>query len=162
MNWRRVERWATIALYTAASAAVVIVLLEALLPSGSLEQKLAQVAAQQLTRLGDVGSGALLAIIVIALLVMGGIWIMVLIAEGVSRLSTLIKEIRGQNEQLKAAAREEGLAEGRQEGLAEGRQEGLAEGRDEMRDIVRERLEERGIDPDEILPLNDPENPRVK
>ena len=147
VNWRRIERWATIALYTAASVAVVIVLVEVLLPPGSLGQKLARVIAQHLTRLGDVGSGALLAIIVVALLVMGGIWTMVLIAEGVSRLSTLIKEIKGQNEQLKTAAREEGRAEGR------------AEGRDEMRDIVRERLEERGIDPDEILPPQDPENP---
>lgn len=73
MNWRRIERWATIALYTAASVAVVIVLVEALLPVGSLGGKLARVAAHYLTRLGDVGSGALLAIIVIALLVMGGI-----------------------------------------------------------------------------------------
>lgn len=64
---------------------------------------------------------------------------MVLIAEGVNRLSTLIKEIRGQSEQLKAAAREEG--------------------REEMKDIVRERLEERGINPDDILPPDQPENP---
>ena len=64
---------------------------------------------------------------------------MVLIAEGVNRLSTLIKEIRGQSEQLKAAAREEG--------------------REEMKDIVRERLEERDINPDDILPPDQPENP---
>lgn len=80
---------------------------------------------------------------------------MVLIAEGVDRLSTLIKEMRGRNEQLKAAAREAGLEEGR----ARGREEGREEGRIEMRDIIRERLEERGINPDEILP---PEDPRAE
>ncbi len=142
MNWRRVERWATIALYTAASVAVVILLAEELLPVGSLVQWLAQRAAHYLTRLGDIGGGALLAFIFVALLIMGGIWLMVLIAEGVERLSTIIKEMRGRDEQLKAAAREAGREAGREE----------------MRGIVRERLLERGINPDDILPPEDTED----
>ena len=132
--------------------------MDELLPAGSPGQLVAHSIAHYLTRLGDVGSGALLGLIVVALLVMGGIWLMVLIAEGVERLSTIIKEMKSKDAPTIAAAREEG------------RTLGIEEGREEMRAIAqallvafdidegtaRERLVRKGIDPDIILSSRDP------
>ena len=158
MNWRRIERWATIALYTAASVGIVILLLDELLPAGSLGQRLAQDAAGYLVRLGDVGGGALLGFIFVALLTMGGIWLMVLIAEGVERLSTIIKEIKGKDAQMKAEARNEGREMGREEGRDEMKAiaQALLIAFDIDESTARARLLKKGVDPDIILPPHEP------
>lgn len=140
MNWRRIERWATIAIYASAGIGLAILLAEALLPAGSPAWRIASFAANNLIRLGDIGGGLLFAIALTALSVMGGIWIMVLIAEGWSRLTEIIREERNWKTRVAEASREQGLEQGREQG------------KEEMRAIVQERLELLGINPADVLP----------
>ena len=89
---------------------------------------------------------------------------MVLIAEGWSRLTKIIREERNRKNQFAEARRERGLEPGRGRGLAldwergleQGREQGLEQGREqgkeEMRAIVQERLELLGINPADVLP----------
>lgn len=156
MNWRRIERWATIAIYASAGIGLAILLAEALLPAGSPAWRIASFAANNLIRLGDIGGGLLFAIALTALSVMGGIWIMVLIAEGWSRLTEIIREERNWKTRVAEASREQGLEQGREQGLEQGREQGLEQGREqgmeEMRAIIQERLELLGINPADVLP----------
>ena len=145
MDLRRLERWVTTALYIAGGAALVIVLAKRLLPNGWILQRAANAVAELLTELGGIGEGLL---IVIILLTLGGNRIMVSIFEGVDRY----REWRRKNEELKAEAREEGRAEG----LEEGRAKGLEEGRAEERALLRARLVELGLSPDDVLPPEAP------
>ena len=119
---------------------------------------MAQDAAGYLVRLGDVGGGALLGFIFVALLTMGGIWLMVLIAEGVERLSTIIKEIKGKDAQMKAEARNEGREMGREEGRDEMKAiaQALLIAFDIDESTARARLLKKGVDPDIILPPHEP------
>ena len=163
MDLRRLERWVTTALYIAGGAALVIVLAKRLLPDGWILQRLAAVIAEFLTELGGIGEGLL---IVIILLILGGNRAMVSIFEGVDRY----REWKRKNAQMKAEAKEavlaEGHAAGRAEGIAEGhaagRAEGIAEGhaagRAEERAVVRARLAGLGLNPDDILPLEEPKS----
>ena len=177
MNWRRIERWATIAIYASAGIGLAILLVEALAPPGSLAQRIATFAADNLTRLGEIGGGLLFAIALTALSVMGGIWIMVLIAEGWSRLTEIIREERNWKTRVEEEGRAEGLEKGREQGREQGREEGLEQGLEqgreqgleqgleqgreqgkaEMRALVQERLELLGINPADVLPPTQPE-----
>ena len=168
MDLRRLERWVTTALYVAGGIALVIILANRLSPSGTISHRLTASIADFLTELGDVSGGLL---IVIILLMLGGNRIMVSIFEGVDRY----REWRRKNEQIKAeaeaagraeglkegrkAGRAEGLEEGRAEGLEVGRTEGLEVGRTEERALLRVRLVELGLNPDDILP---PEGPAAQ
>ena len=128
--------------YIAGGVAVVIMLAKRLLPNGSLWQRSANVVAELLTELGGISEGLL---IVIILLILGGNRIMVSIFEGVDRY----REWRRKNEQIKEEAKASGLAQGRKEGRAEGR---AAE-----RAAIRARLEAQGLNPDDILPPEEPD-----
>ena len=133
MDWQRFERWATvatIALYVAAAASLVIMLGESLLPEGSPAQRAFHDIADYLNRLGDIGSGAIVAIIV--LILSGG---------GAGML--LFKAYDQFQENRKRRAEERAAA--------------LAEGRAQARAEIRDRLKERGIDLDDLLPPDEAE-----
>ena len=145
MDWQRFERWATvatIALYVAAAASLVIMLGESLLPEGSPAQRTFHDIADYLNRLGDIGSGAIVAIIV--LILSGGGTVMLLF-----KAYDQFQENRKRRAEERAAA----LAEGQAQGLAEGRAQGRAEARAEIQD----RLKEQGIDLDDLLPPDEQE-----
>ena len=118
-----------------------ILLAEALLPAGSLAGRIASFTANNPIRLGDIGGGLLFAIALTALSVMGGIWIMVLIAEGRSRLTEIIREERNWKTRI----------------AEESREQGRKQGKEEMRAIIQERLEMLGINPAEVLPPTAPD-----
>lgn len=98
---------------------------------------------------------------------------MVLIAEGWSRLTKIIREERNRNNQFAAARRERdleqarrrglpidwerGLEQGREQGLEQGLEQGREQGKEEMRAIIQERLELLGINPAEVLPPTEPD-----
>ena len=169
VDWQRLERWITVTLYISGGAGLVILLTKNLAPDGTLPQWLAQAVAGHLSELGNISAGWF---IIIILAILGGNRIMVSIFTGVDRY----REWRGKNEQLKAQARAaghaaghaeghaegiaqglaEGHAEGIAEGLAEGRAEGLAEGRAAERAAIRDRLIAQGLNPDDILPPDEP------
>ncbi len=161
VDWQRLERWITVTLYISGGAGLVILLTKNLAPDGTLPQWLAQAVAGHLSELGNISAGWF---IIIILAILGGNRIMVSIFTGVDRY----REWRGKNEQLKAQARAaghaaghaEGLAEGHAEGLAEGHAEGiaegLAEGRAAERAAIRDRLIAQGLNPDDILPPDEP------
>ena len=133
MDWQRFERWATvatIALYVAAAASLVIMLGESLLPEGSPAQRAFHDIAGYLNRLGDIGSGAIVAIIV--LILSGG---------GAGML--LFKAYDQFQENRKRRAEERAAA--------------LAEGRAQARAEIRDRLKEQGIDLDDLLPPDEAE-----
>ena len=144
MNWRQIERWATIAIYASAGIGLAILLVEALAPPGSLAQRIATFAADNLTRLSEIGGGLLFAIALTALSVMGGIWIMVLIAEGWSRLTEIIREERNWKTRVEEEGRAEGLEKGREQGREQGREEGLEQGREQGLEQGREQGLEQG------------------
>ena len=132
MDWIRLERWVTLALYSAAVVAATIMLAERLLPEGTPAQRAAAAAAEFLSELGSIAGGA---IIVIILIVIGGTLGMALLTKGVD----LYREMRGRNDQLRA----EGIAIGKEVG----REQGQAE--------IRDRLRELGLDLDELLRSDD-------
>ncbi len=117
-----------------------------LLPDGTVSQRLAVGAADLLTELGGISEGLL---IVIILLILGGNRIMVSIFEGVDRY----REWKRKNAQLKAEVRAAVL----DEGIAAGRAEGRAEGRAAERAAIRAWLEAQGLNPDDILPPEEPD-----
>ena len=148
MDWRRLERWATIAtiaLYAAAAASMIILLGEILLPEGSLAQRAFHNIANHLNRLGEIGGGTVIYSILL-ILVGGGIYLLILRA---------IDKYH-ENRERRARERAEAVAQGRVEGHAEGRAKGHAEGRAGSRAEIRDRLKERGIDLDELLPPEEP------
>ena len=147
MQWRQIERWATIAIYVSAGAGLAVLLAETLAPAGSAAQQLAHIAANRLTRLGEIGGGLLFAVVLAYLTIMGGTWLMVLLMEGIERL----KNRRARAELQLEKIREEIRKEGREAAREEGRKAGREEGREEIRAAVRERLEQLGIDPDVVL-----------
>ena len=113
MDWQRFERWATvatIALYVAAAASLVIMLGESLLPEGSPAQRAFHDIADYLNRLGDIGSGAIVAIIV--LILSGG---------GAGMLLFKAYDQFQENRKRRAEERAEALAEGQARGRAQGR-----------------------------------------
>ena len=187
MNWRQIERWATIALYAAAGVALAVLLVSELAPAASPTERLAHNVAVYLTAMGDIGGGTLFVIVLVSISVMGGIWIMVLIAKGVDTLTAIIRDMRSRDERAKEAGRQVGREEGREEmlsligerlaelgislndlfppetdGLAaeQSEREVQAEGADSkeekerIRAIVREYLQEMGINPEETPPTN--------
>ena len=98
---------------------------------------------------------------------------MVLIAEGWSRLTKIIREERNRKNQFAEARRERGLEpsrgrglaldwergleQGREQGLEQGLEQGREQGKEEMRAIVQERLELLGINPADVLPPSEPD-----
>lgn len=140
MDWRPLDRWATIAtiaLYAAAAISVIILLGEILLPEGSPAQRAFHDTANHLNRLGEIGGGAIVVVILLVLLG-GGCYMLIL------------KAIDKYHENRRRRAQEN--TEWRAEGHAAGRAEGRAEGRKEGRAEIRDRLRERGIDLDDLLP----------
>ena len=157
MDWRRLERWATIAanaLYASAAASLVIALGESLLSEGSPSQRVFHDIANRLTRLGDIGGGAI--IVVILFVLVGGGTIMLLL-----KAYDQFQENRKRRARERAEAIAEGRAEGLAEGLAEGRAEGLAEGLALGRAEIIDQLRERGISLDELAAPDetDPRDP---
>ena len=148
MDWRRLERWATvatIALYAATVVSVIILLGESLLPGNSPAQHIFHSIANRLSRLGDIGGGA---IILVILLVIAGGGIAVLILRAIDKYQ--------QNRERRARERAEWEAASRAQGRAEGRAELRAE--------IRARLLERGINLDDLLPPDEaypPQNGNV-
>ena len=136
MDWIRLERWVTLALYAAALVAATIMLAERLLPEGTPAQRAAAAAAEFLAELGSIAGGA---IIVIILIVIGGTLGMALLTKGVD----LFRELLGRNDQLRA----EGIAIGKEMGL----EQGLEQGREQGQAEIRDRLRELGLDLDELL-----------
>lgn len=151
MQWRQIERWATIAIYVSAGAGLAVLLVETLAPAGSAAQQLAHIAANRLTRLGEIGGGLLFAVVLAYLTTMGGTWLMVLLMEGIERLKNRRARSELQLEKIREEIRKEGREAAREEGREEGREAGREEGREEIRAAVRERLEQLGIDPDVVL-----------
>lgn len=140
MNWRLLDRWATIAtiaLYVAAIGTLVIVLGESLLPAGSPAQTTFRNVAEYLVRLGNIGSGMIMTVILFILL-------------GVGTAMLLFKAYDQFQENRKRRARE------RAEAIAEGRAEGRAEARAE----IIEQLKARGLDVDELIPPDETESNR--
>ncbi len=151
MQWRQIERWATIAIYVSAGVGLAILLVEALAPAGSAVQQLAQITANRLTRLGEIGGGPLFAVVLAYLTTMGGTWIMVLLMEGIERLRTRrarteLRLERMREEVREEIRREEVREEIRKEVREEVREEIRELGREEMKDLIRERLERLGLD----------------
>ena len=140
MNWRQIERWATIALYAAAGVALAVLLVSELAPAASPTERLAHNVAVYLTAMGDIGGGTLFVIVLVSISVMGGIWIMVLIAKGVDTLTAIIRDMRSRDERAKEAGRQAGRKEGREEG------------REEILAVLRERLAELGISLNDLFP----------
>ena len=153
MDWRRLERWATvatIALYVAAAASLAIMMGESLLTEGSPAQRGFRYTADYLNRLGDIGGGAI--VVVILFVLVGGGTVMLLL-----KAYDQFQE----NRKRRARERAEAAAEGRAEGIAAGRAQGLAEGLALGRAEIINHLRERGINLDELaLPdETDPEGP---
>ena len=150
MDWRRLERWATwatIALYVAAAVSVIILLGESLLPAGSPAQQIFHGIANHVNRLGEIGGGTLIYVILL-ILIGGGIYVLIL------RAIDKYHENRERRARERAEAIAEGHAEGRAEGHAEGRAEGRAEGLEQGRAEVRDQLQERGYNLDDLLGSN--------
>ena len=124
MDWKRLERWVTNALYIAGGTGLVILLVKHLAPERSLPQRIASDAAAYLTELGNVSGGLL---IVIILCVLGGDVIMATIFRGVDRYRKWREDERRRKEEF-IRVREESIAEGRAKGRAEGLTDGRAEG----------------------------------
>lgn len=144
MDWRRLDRWATIAtisLYVAAATSLIIILGEALLPPGTLAQSVFHDIADYLNRLGDVGGGAVI-VIILFILVGGGAGMLLINAYDKFQE---IRRRRAQERQEMAEAIEASRAEGRAEGLAEGRAE------------IVDQLRERGVNVADFLPPEDAE-----
>ena len=165
MDWQRFERWATvatIALYVAAAASLVIMLGESLLPEGSPAQRAFHDIADYLNRLGDIGSGMI--VVVILFILVGGGTVMLLL-KAYDQFQENRKRRARERAEAAAEGRAEGLAEGRAEGLAEGlaegRAEGLVEGLALGRAEIIDQLRERGISPDELVVSDEtePEDP---
>ena len=138
MNWQRMERWAiwaSVAVYAAATVALLILLVRNLAPDGSPAQRLAQDFAANLSDFGDVGGGALFVIVLLSMSVMGGVWTMVLIFKGVDTLTEMIRERRGRDDRIREEGREAGRQEGREEAIA----------------LFQESLEQAGISPDDLM-----------
>lgn len=115
MDWRRLERWATIAsiaLYVAAAVSLVIMLGETLLPADSPSRRAVNYIANYLQRLGDIGGGTII-IVVLLILAGGGTYMLFL------RAYDKYQENKQRREQERAAWRAEAIAEGRAEGRAE-------------------------------------------
>ena len=147
MDWQRLGRWATIAtitLYVAAAASLVVMLGESLLPEGSPAQRTFRAVADYLNRLGDIGGGAIIAVILF-ILVGGGTGMLLFDAYD------KFQEIRRRRAEERAEALAEGRAEGLAEGLAQGRAEGLVQGRAEILNELRER----GVNLDDFLSSNE-------
>ncbi len=146
MNWQRMERWAiwaSVAVYAAATVALLVLLVRNLAPDGSPAQRLAEGFAANLSDFGDVGGGALFIIVLLSMSAMGGVWTMVLIFKGVDTLTEMIRERRGRDDRIREEGREEGREAGRQEGRQEGREEAIA--------LFQESLEQAGISPDDLM-----------
>ena len=141
MDWRQLERWATIetiALYAAAIVSLIILLGESLLPEGSPARQIFHSIANRLRRLGDIGSGV---IIVIILLVLAGGGTVMLILKAIDKYQENRERRTRERAELKAAA--------------------LAQGRAEERAAIQAKLREQGIDLDELLPPQAPEPPET-
>ena len=104
----RLERWAiiaTIVLYVAAVASLIILLGERLLPEGSPARRAFHNAANQLNRLGDIASGT---IIIIILLVLAGGGIYVLILKAIDKYHANRERRARERAEWEAAARDRG------------------------------------------------------
>ena len=146
MDRRRLELWATIAtiaIYVAAATSLVIFLGENLLQEGTRAQRIFAVTANHLNRLGGIGGGSIVAVILL-ILVAGGTWVL------------FIKAYDKYLENKQRRERER--AEWRTQAIAEGMAEGLAKGRAEARAEILEQLKARGIDVDELIHPDEPES----
>ena len=161
MDWRRLERWATvatIALYVAAVASLAIMLGESLLTEGAPAQRGFRYTADFLNRLGDIGGWA---IVVVILFVLVGGGTLMLLLKAYDQFQENRKRRARERAEAAAEGRAEGMAEGLAEGLAAGRAEGMAEGLALGRAEIIDQLRERGISLDELAPPDetDPEDP---
>ena len=141
MNWRQIERWATIAIYISAGVGLAMLMVEELSPPGSLAARLGETVGGYLTRLGEIGGGVLFAIVLAYLTIIGATWLMVLLMEGIDRLRSRRARSQLRMQQIREEAREKFRAEIREEV------------RQDVDDIVRERLAELGIASDTFLDL---------
>ena len=138
MDRRRLELWATIAtiaLYIAAAASLVIFLGENLLQEGTRAQRIFAATANHLNRLGGIGGGSIVAVILL-ILVAGGTWVLF---------------IKAYDKYLENKQR-------RERERAEWRAQAIAEGRAEARAEILEQLKARGIDVDELIHPDEPES----
>ena len=144
MDRRRLELWATIAtiaLYIAAAASLVIFLGENLLQEGTRAQRIFAATANHLNRLGGIGGGSIVAVILL-IRVGGGTWVLFI------RAYDNYQENKQRRERERAEWRAQAIAEGLAEGLAKGRAQGRAE--------ILEQLRDRGVNVDDLLPPSDP------
>ena len=149
MDWRRLERWAiiaTIAAYAAAVVSLAVFLGEILLPESSPAQRTFHGIANYLGRLGDIGGGSIVAVIMLAL-VGGGTYVLILRA--IDKINENRERRARERAEWEAASRAYGRSEGRSEGHAQGRAQGRAE--------IIEQLKARGVDVDELIPPDEPE-----
>ena len=138
MDWRRLERWAiiaTIAAYVAAVVGLAVFLGEILLPEGSPAQRIFHGIANYLGRLGDIGGGSIVAVILFALV--GGVTY-VLILKAIDKIN--------ENRERRARERAEWEAASRAQGRAEARAE------------IIEQLRDKGINVDDLLPPDESES----
>ena len=132
MDWRRLERLAiiaTITLYAAAVVSLIIMLGESLLPESSPVQRAFHDTANWLSRLGSIGGGT---IIVIILLVLAGGGTVIFLLRAIDQFRENQKRREQERAEWQAASRAQGRAEGRAE--------------------VIEKLKDKGINVDELLP----------
>ena len=144
MDWRRLERWAiiaTIAAYVAAVVSLAVFLGEFLLPDGSPAQRIFHGIANYLGRLGDIGGGSIVTVILLAL-IGGGTYVLIL--KAIDKINENRERRARERAEWEAASRAQGRAEGRAEGRAQGRALGRAE--------IIEQLRDKGINVDDLLP----------
>ena len=126
-----------------------MLMVEELSPPGSPAARLGETVGGYLTRLGEIGGGALFAVVLAYLTIIGATWLMVLLMEGIDRLRS--RRARAQlrmqqmQEEFRAKIREEVREEFRANIREEMREEFRAEMREDIDDIVRERLAQLGI-----------------
>jgi hypothetical protein len=130
VNWRRLELWVAISFGVAAVIGISLQLARVFAAEGSLLRQSAQATIDYLSELGDISGGL---IVIIFVVLWGGSGVMSLLFAGIEKYH----EMKERHRRL----REEGRAEGR------------AEARAEMRSILREK----GLDPEEFLPLRESE-----
>ena len=99
MDWKRLERWVTTALYIAGGGGIVILLVKRLAPKGSLPQRIASEASSYLSELGSISSGLL---IIVVLAILGGSLIMVSIFAGINKYREFKENERRRKEEREA------------------------------------------------------------
>jgi len=108
-----------------------MLMVEELSPPGSPAARLGETVGGYLTRLGEIGGGALFAVVLAYLTIIGATWLMVLLMEGIDRLRNRRARSQLRMQQMRAEFR--------------------AEIREDIDDIVGKRLAQLGIASDTPL-----------